>query len=338
MDKRIFLQCASLCLPALWSGTVGAQTPSAIKKPRATTAAKSSVFGLITPRNAESTLKAWTPFLERMSMYMGHKIEPKTYALQGELVQDFKKGLLDYAWVGNVPAIELAEAGLGAVFGQLVVKGQFAYRSLLITPISSPIRSVDDLISNKGKYVMSDGDLRSTSGHVVPRYFAFSKRGVNEPDALFKEVKRASHIDNLLRVAKAEVDVATNNTTELDLFKESSPELAKNIRVIWESPDIPESPLVWRLALPLATRKKAQDFIVSFGQTGEEKQMLREMNNLTGFRKSSNLQLVPIADLEMFNARQRLVNDSKLSAEERTQKIDEVIKRGTRLEFLLKRI
>jgi phosphonate transport system substrate-binding protein len=307
-------------------------------KPTRPAAPKTSVFGLITPRNAEATLKSWTPFLERMTMYMGQPIVPKTYAQQGDLVEDFKKGLLDYAWVGNVPAIELAEASIAGVFGQLVVKGQFAYRSLLITPASSPIKTVDDVISAKGKYVFSDGDLRSTSGHVVPRYFAFAKRGVNDPDALFKEVKRASHLDNLNRVAKGEVDLATNNTTELDIYKQMNPDLAKNIRVIWESPDIPESPLVWRLALPVATRKKAQDFIVSFGKTGEEQQMLREMNNLTGFRKSSNLQLVPIADLEMFNARQRLVNDTKLSSEERSQKIDEVIKRGTRLEFLLKRV
>lgn len=318
--------------------TAFAQALPPVGKPARAAAPKPSVFGLITPRNAEATLKSWTPFLERMSMYMGQTISPKTYVQQGELVEDFKKGLLDYAWVGNVPAIELAELNIGGVFGQLVVKGQYAYRSLLIAPASSPIQKVEDLISAKGKYVFSDGDLRSTSGHVVPRYFAFAKRGVNDPDSLFKEIKRGSHLDNLNRVAKGEVDVATNNTTELDLFRQANPDLGKSIRVVWESPDIPESPLVWRLALPVATRKKAQDFIVSFGKTGEEKQMLREMNNLTGFRKSSNLQLVPIADLEMFNARQRLVNDKQLSADERAQKIEEVIKRGTRLELLLKRV
>jgi phosphonate transport system substrate-binding protein len=342
MEKRIFLHLLSGSLMAslpLCAQQVSAQTnPNAAAKARPSATVKRSVFGLITPRNAEATLKSWTPFLERMSMYMGQPIEPKTYAQQGELVEDFKKGLLDYAWVGNVPAIELAEASIAGVFGQLVVKGQFAYRSLLIVPASSPLKTVDDLIAVKGKYVMSDGDLRSTSGHVVPRYFAFAKRGVNDPDTLFKEVKRGSHLDNLNRVAKGEVDVATNNTTELDIFRQTQPDLAKNVRVIWESPDIPESPLIWRLALPIATRKKAQDFIVSFGKTGEEKQMLRDMNNLTGFRKSSNLQLVPIADLEMFNARQRLVNDKNLTAEERTNKIDEIIKRGTRLEFLLKRV
>lgn len=335
--RRDILTLSVATAAGTFGGAAVLAQPSA-SKPAAAPPKRNSVFGLITPRNAEATLKSWAPFLERMTMYMGQPMVPKTYAQQAELVEDFKKGLLDYAWVGNVPAIELAEAGIGGVFGQLVVKGQFAYRSLLITPAVSSIKTVEDVTSAKGKYVFSDGDLRSTSGHVVPRYFAFAKRGVNDPDALFKEVKRGSHLDNLNRVAKGEVDLATNNTTELDIFKQSNPEQAKNIRVIWESPDIPESPLVWRMALPMATRKKAQDFIVSFGKTGEEKQMLREMNNLTGFRKSSNLQLVPIADLEMFNARQRLVNDKNLSPEERTKKIEEVIKRGTRLEFLLKRV
>jgi phosphonate transport system substrate-binding protein len=339
MKRRLF----PIYVLGAWSAAQ-AQT-SQPAAPRRSSAAKKAaaqpskmVFGLITPRNAEATLKAWTPFLERMSTYMGVPVEPKTYAQQSELVEDFKQAKIDFAWMGNVPAVELAEAGVGAVFGQLVVKGQYAYRSLLITPANSSIRNLDDVVNSKAKYVFSDGDLKSTSGHVVPRYFAFAKKGVNEPEKLFKEVKRGSHLDNLNRVAKGEVDLATANTTELDLFKQGNPEPAKNVRVIWESPDIPESPLVWRLALPLATRKKAQDFIVSFGKTGEEKQMLIEMNNLTSFRKSSNLQLVPIADLEMFNARQRVVNDTKLSPEERAAKIDEIIKRGTKLEYFLKRL
>jgi hypothetical protein len=49
-----------------------------------------------------------------------------------------------------------------------------------------------------------------------------------------------------------------------------------------------------------------------------------------GFRKSSNAQLVMVADVEMFNARQRIINDTKLPADERVAKVDEAIKRGTR--------
>jgi phosphonate transport system substrate-binding protein len=305
-------------------------------KTKAKPAPTKLVFGLITPRNAEQTQKSWAPFLERMSQALGVATEAKTYAQQGDLVSDFKNGAIDFAWVGNVPAIELVEAQVGAVFGQLVVKGQFAYRSLLITHRDSEIRSLNDIVAQKGKYVFGDGDLKSTSGHIVPRYFAFAKKGVNDVDALFKEIKRGSHVDNLNRTVKKEVDCATNNTTELDLFKAANPDLAKDIRVVWESPDIPESPLVWRLALPLEFRKKVQDFVVNFGKDDAEKAILKDMNNLTSFRRSGNSQLLNVADIEGFNARQRLINDAALSAEDRARKIEEVIKRGSKLEFLLK--
>jgi phosphonate transport system substrate-binding protein len=349
MQKRSFIRALSLAalaatpLAALSQTTPAAPAGSAAKpnlkpRPKAKPLAAPSkvVFGLITPRNAEQTLKSWTPFLERMSKSLGVTAEAKTYAQQGDLVTDFKAGKVDFAWMGNVPAIEVVEARVGAVFGQLVVKGQYAYRSLLVTHQSSAIRTLDDILKSKGTYVFGDGDLKSTSGHIVPRYFAFAKKGVNDVDAMFKEIKRGSHIDNLNRVAKKEVDFATNNTTELDLFKTNNPELAKDIRVVWESPDIPESPLVWCLALPVDFRKKVQDFIVAFGKDDEEKAILKDMNNLTAFRKSGNSQLLNVADIEGFNARQRLINDTTLSAAERATKIEEVIKRGSKLEFLLK--
>ena len=38
----------------------------------------------------------------------------------------------------------------------------------------------------------------------------------------------------------------TTNSTELNLLRESRPDVAGALRVVWESPDIPESPLVQR--------------------------------------------------------------------------------------------
>ena len=335
MQKRHFIYALAATVVSAATANVWAKTGN---NSTGKSIVRAMVFGLITPRNAEQTLKSWSPFLTDLSAYSGVTFEARTYAQQGELTEDFKKGKLDFAWMGNAPAIDLVEANVGAVFAQLSVKGQSSYKSLIIVPQNSPLKGLDDIIASKGKYVFSDGDLRSTSGHIVPRYFAFVKKGVNDPDTLFKEVKRGSHADNLNRVAKQEVDLATNNSTELDLYVQSNPDLAKNIRTIWQSPDIPESPLLWRLAVPAALRKKVQDFCTNYGQTPAEKAVLKEMNNLTGFRKSSNKQLVTIADLEMFNARQSIVNDSKLSPDEREAKIQAVIKRGTKLELMLKRV
>lgn len=173
--------------------------------------------------------------------------------------------------------------------------------------------------------------------HVI-RYFAFVKKGINEPKKLFKEVRRGRHESNAVATARREVDIATNNTSELDNFRSARPDDAKLIRVVWESPDIPESPMIWRSDLPGALTSRIAAFTYGFGaKDDEEKGILWNINKLTAFRKSSNRQLVTVADVEMFNARQRIMNDPKLSTEERMARVDEVTKRGSRLELMLKR-
>lgn len=295
------------------------------------------VFGLITPRSAELMLKNWNPFFDRMAAAMGVPVEPRTFASAAELVKEFQAARLDMAWLGNAPALEIVESGAGSVFAAMVVQGKTAYRSVLITHKDSPLRTLDDVHRSLRTLSFGDGDPKSTSGHLVPKYFAFVKRGVNEPDKLFKEVRRGSHESNLLAAARKEVDVATNNTSELDNFRSAKPEEAAQLRVIWESPEIPESPMVWRNDLPVAARQKVAAFIYGFGaRDAEEKGILWNINKVTAWRKSSNRQLVTVADLEMFNARQRVINDATLTAEQRVQQVDEITRRGSRLELMLK--
>ena len=296
------------------------------------------VFGLITPRSPELILKNWNPFIERMAQAVGIPIEARTFTAQGDLVKEFLDDRIDLAWLGNAPALEIVEAGKGSVFAAMVVQGKTAYRSVLITQKDSTLRTLEDVHRMAGRLVFGDGDVKSTSGHIVPRYFGFVKKGINEPDKLFKEIRRSSHEGNIQAVLKQDVDVATNNTSELDYFRTAKPDQANLIRVIWESPDIPESPLMLRRDIPADIKKKISVFAYKFGAVDdEEKGVLWNINKLTAFRQSSNRQLITIADLEMFNARQRINNDSKLSTPERQQQIEDVTKRGSKLELLLKR-
>ncbi|MEO5669261.1 MAG: phosphate/phosphite/phosphonate ABC transporter substrate-binding protein [Ramlibacter sp.] len=293
-------------------------------------------FGIITPRNAELMLKNWSPFLDRMATALKVPIERTAYASAGELVQDFAAGKLDFGWMGNVPALEIVEAGHGSVFAVEVVQGRASYRSTLITHRDSPLRNLDDVHRTIKQLSFGDGDPKSTSGHIVPRYFAFVKRGVNEPEKMFREVKRGSHESNLVATARREVDLATNNTSELENFRAIKPEEAGLVRVVWESPEIPTSPMVWRNSLPDALKQKIGAFTQSFGQSESDRSILWNINKLTAWRKSTNRQLVTVADLEMFNARQRIINDATLTADERMRRVEEVTRRGSRLELMLK--
>lgn len=344
MQRRHLLVHLGLTGTASWAVAQPVSGDARIKKPEQRTSVAAQklpqqlVFGLITPRNPELTLKNWNPFIDRMEKALGIPIERLTFAAQADLVKEFVDGRVDLAWLGNAPALDIVEANKGSVFAAMVVQGKTAYRSVLITHRDSPLRSLNDVHQMAPQLVFGDGDPKSTSGHIVPKYFAFVKKGVNDPSKLFKDIKRGSHESNQQAVLRREVDVATNNTSELDNFRTAKPDQASQIRVIWESPDIPESPMVWSHEIPSALKTKIAAFTYKFGTVDdEEKGVLWNINKLTAFRRSSNRQLVTIADVEMFNERQRVINDSKLDAMERLQRVDDITKRGSKLDLMLRR-
>lgn len=300
--------------------------------------ANTLVFGVIAPRAAEQTRANWSPYVKRLAEAVGQPMELKVYESQALLVKDFIAGRVDVGWMGNAPALEVVESGVGAVFAQMVTKeGSFGYKSQLFVSSRSPYEALSDVLAKASTLKFSDGEPKSTSGFLVPYYFAFQKSGINDTKLIFKEVETGTHQQNLKKVAEGKVDVATANNEEAAFFARDFPDLAKNLKPIWESPLIPQSPLLWKLALPAETKRRMKNFIDSFGaSSAQEKEILLKVNGLSRFRPSSNLQLVPIADLEMFKARQAINNDPALSAEERAQRIEAVIKRGSRIELRLK--
>lgn len=297
------------------------------------------VFGVISPRAVEQTRDNWWPFVERLGAAVGQAIELQVFETQEHMVRAFMAHEVDVGWMGNVPALEVVEAGAGAVFAQMVTRdGGLGYQSQMV--VGRQVTSINDLgdvLAQAGHLRFSDGEAKSTSGHLVPLYFAFQKHGINEAKSIFQHHESGSHQDNLKKVATGAVDVATANNEEVAFFARDFPELATRIKVVWESPLIPQSPLLWRTGLPPDVRRKIGSFVVGFGATRlEEKQILERVNGLSRFRASSNRQLVPIADLEMFKARQAINHDKSLSAQERARRIEAVIKRGSRLELRLK--
>ncbi len=325
VNTGLALFCAGILLPTATRAQPPAQSSSL-------------VFGLISPRAAEETRANWSPFVKRLGAAINRPIELRVYESQGDLVKAFLGGDIDLAWMGNVPALDVVASGAGSVFAQMVIHdGNVGYQSVLVVPRSSQVSTLKSLLEKAPALRFSDGDSKSTSGHLVPLYFAFYKSGLSSPKATFKSVETGSHQQNLLKVAKNEVDVATANNVELAFFQRDFPDLAKDVKVIWESPLIPQSPLLWKRTLPDELKTAIQKFVVGFGANDAgEKRILLAVNGLSRFRASNNRQLIPIADLEMFQTRQAINNDTSLSAVDRQARIGKAIERGSRLELRIK--
>ena len=159
-------------------------------------------------------------------------------------------------------------------------------------------------------------------------YYVFAKNKI-DAKTFFKVTRGANHESNALAVANKQIEVATNNSENVEKVKDRLPEKFNDIRIIWTSPLIPLDPLVMRKDLPEATKKSVRDFFYSYGKTAQtEKDNLMKVSKLSGFKVSTNAQLIPILQLGLFKDRNKFEADAGVSASSRTS-----IKNSLRLEI-----
>jgi phosphonate transport system substrate-binding protein len=230
---------------------------------------------------------------------------------------------VDVAWYGNKSAMEAVDRAGGEVIAQTVAAdGAPGYWSLLIAHKDSPINSVEDMLKNAKNLAFGNGDPNSTSGFLVPSYYVFAQNNV-DAKKIFKRTLNASHEVNALSVANKQVDVATFNTEGMDRLKKSNPAKAAQLKIIWKSPLIPADPIVWRKNLPDQTKQQIKNFLMTYGSTPDE---LKVLNGLLWgqFRASTNDQLLPIRQLELFKERSKVAGDENMAAADKQAKLSEL--------------
>jgi len=283
---------------------------------------KSINFGIISTESQQNLRPQWEPFLKDMSAKLGMKVNAFFAPDYAGIIQGMRFNKVDIAWYGNLSAMEAVDRANGQVFAQTVAAdGSPGYWSVLIVNKDSPINNLQDLLAKRKDLTFGNGDPNSTSGYLVPGYYIFAKNNVTVND--FKRSVNASHETNALAVANGQVDVATNNTENLDKLKTSAPDKLKALKVIWKSPLIPGDPIVWRKNLSEATKDKLYDFFMSYGKTSEEKDVLTRLG-WAPFRASSDLQLVPIRQLALFKQMQGVKDNKGLDDKEKISKVSEL--------------
>lgn len=278
-------------------------------------------FGIISTDKSAAIKSLWDPFLEDMAKETGLKVNGFFATDYTGIIEAQRFNKIQVAWYGNKSAIEAVDRANGEVFAQFIdLHGTPGYYSYMIVHRDSPINNLDDMFKNGKNLTFGAGDPQSTSGTLVPGYYVFTQRGVEAKD-VFKVVRPASHGINLLAVLNKQVDVATNNSEELDKLQLKDPAKRKEVKIIWTSPLIPRDPLVWRKDLPAETKAKIKKFITTYGRDQREKDILKGMQQIAGFKESSDAQLIPIRQLEYAKDRAKVAGDTTLSDAEKSAKI-----------------
>ena len=287
-------------------------------------------FGIISTESSQNLRQDWQPILDDMSKKLGVKVNAFFAPDYAGVIEGMRFNKIQVAWLGNKSAIEAVDRASGEVFAQTVnADGSLGYYSMISVQKDSPYKNLDDVLKNAKNLNFGIGDPNSTSGFLVPSYYVFAQNNVN-PKTAFKTVRSANHETNIMAVANKQVDAAAHSSDTLERVEARQPEIAKQLRQIWKSPLIAADPLVWRKDLAPDLKTRIKDFFIAYGKAGpnidNEKLALKKLT-LGGFQDSSNAQLKPVRQLELFKERIKVEGDTSLSTDDRKLKLEDLTRK-----------
>jgi phosphonate transport system substrate-binding protein len=294
-------------------------------------------FGILSTESSQNLKQDWQPLLADMEKRTGLKVNAFFAPDYAGVIEALRFNKVQVAWLGNKSAIEAADRANSEIFAQVVnADGSMGYYSLISVNKDSPYHSLDELLKNAKSLSFGMGDPNSTSGFLVPSYYVFARNGIDAKTA-FKNVRGANHETNILAVANKQVDAAVHSSDVLERIEHRQPEVASKIRVIWKSPLIAGDPMVWRKDLNGDVKQRVRDFLLGYGKGPDAARETAILNKLTlgGFRESSDAQIIPVRQLELFREKVKLEADAGGNAQEKAARLDVINKKLAELQRTL---
>lgn len=286
-------------------------------------------FGIISTESQDNLKPKWDPFIDAMEAQLGRPVNAFYATDYAAVIEAMGANKIQLAWMGGKSYIEAAERSNAEAFARVISEdGTKGYYSHLITNTDNPIVSEIDVNQGNGdQYVIQNAadltfafnDPESTSGFLVPSYYVFAKNGVNPNEAFEQLTFAGSHEATAQAVANNQVDVATNNSEQMTIIEESSPETREKIQVIWTSPEIPSDPLAYRKDLPDCLKEQVRDFFYNY----KDATILGALD-WSGFEAAEDEDWNTIRELEIGKEILEVQNDKNLSEQDKQQKIDEL--------------
>ncbi|MFM7346626.1 MAG: phosphonate ABC transporter substrate-binding protein [Tagaea sp.] len=202
-------------------------------------------------------------------------------------------------------AFEVTNGNIEPIVVESDINGVSAYRSVIIVKNDAPFQRLEDLRGRSFAFV----DPNSTSGFVAPNFFLH--RNGTPANTFFGRTGFAGSHDNVALAIhngqfdsgavwyRSETDSVFQRMWDRGLIPRGA------VRVVWTSPDIPESPWAVRRDLPQSLRddlRRAMLDMVNADNAG-----FRQIteNNSKGFNPGNHAMYEPIIEMIRFNQQQR---------------------------------
>ncbi|OAI85952.1 phosphonate ABC transporter substrate-binding protein [Pseudomonas putida] len=210
-------------------------------------------IGLIPSEDAQSMIESSQQVLDQLQAQLGMPVKPFVATDYNGVIEALRSRKLDVAYLGPFSYVLANQVAGAEAFAVAVTRktGKSAYHSLIISRADSPIKSLADLKGHTFAFV----DPSSASGHLFPKA-GLEQAGYTPESTFSRMIFSGSHDASILAVANRKVDAAAVADRILATALAQGSVKQGELKVVWTSPDIPESPMVWRKDLDPALKQK----------------------------------------------------------------------------------
>jgi phosphonate transport system substrate-binding protein len=284
-------------------------------------------FGVLPMGGTFESRRSWQPVLDELGHAVGRPVASVSVPSYESLERAIARNQVDLAFLSGKLALDaVLERRMRVVAEVDRVEGRpAAHRAVLLARKAPPFNSLGALLAAPQRWRIARGDSRSVSGYIVPQAQLFLPNGIEIETRFLGEVI-GTHQETALAVANGDADVATNNTTDLERFRQQFPVEAARLQVIWQSEPTPPAQIVVRADWPRELQQRVRAFLVAYGREpgprGEaQRGVLRSLHADRGWRAADNSALLPVARLEHQLARQRALAGQWVSEEARRTRL-----------------
>ena len=214
-------------------------------------------LGVTSAENQADLLARYKPVQEYLGKALGTTVRVITASDYAGIIEAMKSKKVEMAYFGPASyakAYEVTGGNVEPVAVQTDDLGIALYMSVIVVKVDSPYKTIQDL---KGK-TLAWADPNSTSGFQVPNYY-LRQQGIVPEQFFAKAGFGGSHENSVLAVLNGTYDAAATwyrneqrNNFKRMADKNMIPQDA--VRIVWQSPKLPESPWTLQKSLPAAMK------------------------------------------------------------------------------------
>ena len=252
------------------------------------------IMGIIPAENPDMMVKQYTPMAEWLSKQMGKKIKIITATDYTGVVEAMRAKKVDIAWFGPFSYVMANErASAEAVAVGIDKNGVSTYHSYLVTTPETAkqlgitkiekgeegMKAIfEKILPFKKKLSFTFTDPASTSGYAIPRYY-MNLVGI-DPKDYFKSVGFVGTHDAAELVVKNKIiQMASDNDINYTKMEKTNLISKETNVIIWESPELPGSPLAIRSDLPQSVKDDFKKYILEI-----PKDIVTGYGEVTGYK------------------------------------------------------